>query len=1378
MANATSIGKLIKNTLDKHAEEITAATEKVLIALATYRGQIDILSDREFRYNEDEVIDSLGNIKPATLRKRIQNVNHYFKSQDNALSLKQNQGIVLMINPALLYELKTEEMLKLSRERTDLGNPSHLIQPEYYSDPAVFISHKWHPEEPVNAIFREFAQALAAKLDSGVKGRKKIRLLYDCAPAGGGFNHHEPRQPQQDAFCERAQLALICWSDHYLNSTACAEELAYFIHQNGDNIEHKKAIVILERGRFDEMPERLTKRNEHFYPLGSTQSLLAIWEGPNQSEKDNYIAELADKIYFALEQSPTEIRSEKPLDKQKTLEKQLNLSSKLSSGELFDGKPKNQPTHFKAGERRELIPDLANWALNQTAQSTRVAVLLGDFGFGKTTSCQMLADVLRKDFEANKPGALLPIYLDLKTLLTDIANNKNKPIEHLIETLLTQTGSTLSINGEEVINYARQHPTLVIFDGFDEIGHHLNETEQQAVYRSLLNIFPDTVYRQDAARLAQQAGDTLAPCPSKLLISCRTHFFERVSKQQSFIRGSDRHPLGDRNTGNTNISEFIVAPFSQQSVEDYLTALLGDDEGHKAIAMLDAIHDLSSLSSHPLMLGLISQQLPALFELKQQGKTVNAATLYALLFQQVGDRDTEKHIIRLNDKQELLAALALHLWQNQTTTISIKKLDRWFLNFCTQHPGLKLQASQSLNAFQALLRDLCNACLLVRNDKDEYRFAHTSYLEFFTAIGLFEGIRTCGGEDFNFLTNGKNADLNNETLGFLTSWRESVEIDEKEEFDKQFIRLLECKNSDKYCRRAGFDIWRFGQLKSLDSEIHFPHSTEANWSDLIFEEAFIPQSLQHLDFSQLNLSGCRFDKVMFCRLNLMEANLSDCNFGEVYFHFCDIENVHWGNRLQNFDCCYPNTTRELSYEIKPFFEEHYDSLIIGLSHDSSQIISIGLDGNLKLWDTSSGKHSLTKADGQWIGENEGDEIIVLRDTSTNGRLVNIERKHFKQKGDIVNSNNDFCLKNSIQTFTLKDLKGGFPLNTLTNHTDWATSATYNPKGDRIISTSYDNSLKLWHAYSGKCLATLEGHEGWVASAVFNHDGSRIVSASSDNSLKLWDADTCECLITFSGHKHWVKSVAFSPDSLRVVSASYDNTLKIWDAETGNLLLTLQGHSHWVTCALFSHDGKRIISASADKTIRLWDAYTGQCLQTLEGHTEAVNSVALNPDGSMLASGSDDHRILLWDLPKSECLQTLEDHNHCVTSVAFEPDGERLLSASDDNTLKLWSLASGECLQTLEGHNGEVTSGSFSQDGRRIVSASHDNSVRIWTAKPGECIRTTIPLKNGEIIYTEQGGETIFTHLSGDAWQYVKAQKPDGSLTHPCQSEDWGEIYQA
>ncbi|KAH8046239.1 hypothetical protein JL721_12446 [Aureococcus anophagefferens] len=157
-------------------------------------------------------------------------------------------------------------------------------------------------------------------------------------------------------------------------------------------------------------------------------------------------------------------------------------------------------------------------------------------------------------------------------------------------------------------------------------------------------------------------------------------------------------------------------------------------------------------------------------------------------------------------------------------------------------------------------------------------------------------------------------------------------------------------------------------------------------------------------------------------------------------------------------------------------------------------------------------------------------------------------------------------------FTVMDLSKLAELTTLAGHSDSVSGVAIFPDGRRVVSGSYDNTVKV------NCVAVFP-------------DGRRVVSGADDTTVK-------------------VKSVAVFPDGRRVVSGSRDNTVKVNGV------------------AVFP-DGRRVVSGSYDETVKVWDAATGECVATLAGHSEPVFGIAVFPDGRRVVSGSQDETVKVW-----------------------------------------------------------------------------------------------------------------------------------------------------
>lgn len=97
------------------------------------------------------------------------------------------------------------------------------------------------------------------------------------------------------------------------------------------------------------------------------------------------------------------------------------------------------------------------------------------------------------------------------------------------------------------------------------------------------------------------------------------------------------------------------------------------------------------------------------------------------------------------------------------------------------------------------------------------------------------------------------------------------------------------------------------------------------------------------------------------------------------------------------------------------------------------------------------------------------------------------------------------------------------------------------------------------------------------------DGQRAVSASWNQTLKVWDLKMGKEVRTLKGHSGHVTAVAVTPEGGQAISASLDHTLKVWELESGRCLATFTAEAPVYSCAV-ARDGVTIVTGDQSGTV--------------------------------------------------------------------------------------------------------------------------------------------------------------------------------------------------
>ncbi|MEZ4594985.1 MAG: WD40 repeat domain-containing protein [Chloroflexota bacterium] len=377
------------------------------------------------------------------------------------------------------------------------------------------------------------------------------------------------------------------------------------------------------------------------------------------------------------------------------------------------------------------------------------------------------------------------------------------------------------------------------------------------------------------------------------------------------------------------------------------------------------------------------------------------------------------------------------------------------------------------------------------------------------------------------------------------------------------------------------------------------------------------------------------------------------------------------------------------------WDSHRDQIVaLDVTADGRFLLTGTDSGDLFVWDTGSGQ-----PDARLLLHNA--EITALAITPNGNRAYSADAA-----GGLI----------------LWDIRPFGRTLTLTGHEAPVLDVAFTPDGRHLLSSAgrmtgsspleEDNRLLLWDVQTGRLERVFAGHQDSIFQFVLSPDGETIVSTSFDQTIRIWDrATAAQKGVIFTGEVQLAAAIDSSGEML--ATSHLGGGIVIWQLATETAVHTLTDQAPQIWALDISPDGRLLLSGG-DDGVSLWEMASGERLQHWTAQGETVTAVQFSPDGTQAITAGNDNRLLLWDVATGEIVQQFAGHLGIRTRVAFSPDGRYLISSGWDGKIIVRDLATGAIKQQLQGHETTfIMDLALSPGGQMLATAGVDNQIILW-----------------------------------------------------------------
>ena len=429
---------------------------------------------------------------------------------------------------------------------------------------------------------------------------------------------------------------------------------------------------------------------------------------------------------------------------------------------------------------------------------------------------------------------------------------------------------------------------------------------------------------------------------------------------------------------------------------------------------------------------------------------------------------------------------------------------------------------------------------------------------------------------------------------------------------------------------------------------------------------------------------------------------------------------------------------------------------LAFSADGRHLISVGVDGQLKVWDATSGSMLFAMELAS-----EADSVTAIADGTIAVGLSPTNTDTFPRSNVV-----------SIEKYQILDGETGIDvkrLGSIIGPRGGARSLASSPDGQLIAAGSEDGILRVWNISTGDLLHEFAEFGGPVRSVAFSPSGSLVCGGGGiykgewlSGEAIVYDVTTRHKVVDIHP-KEIVEAVIFPTDD-QFATAGSDHNISLWRTDSGEPVERINSHADKIGCLAFESTSRSLISGSEDNFVRVWKLNERMPLSRVSktSTNTHIHDLAFSPNNQLLASVSDDRSVRLWNPKEGSLVKTLGTTAHDGFGIDFSPDGKQLVTISSEwpvnrslpSELAFWNVDSGVVNRFPLPKSFGGRSVAFAPSGKHVAVADNDGreSGRLFLWNIAEArVEKEIGSRRGFHVEFSQDGQLITT--PGGLWTY-------------------------